>query len=247
MVGNLVRRVLLGVLAGVLLGGLAVGGPVHAPAQATSPYGAVAGIDGVLYDDCQSYAYRYDVHNVPAEAQSSGLDVTLFGPDGAKADSDFVDTGMGASGTSTFTLCTQVNLYGTYTIHAVFQWQNSSNATQTSRLDDAHFTLRKPRSRAAVAASTRRPASGQVVRYRVTAYDERPAGYVRRAFAWVHLEQRRGGHWVRIKGARAMTHDTGRVVIRLRYRAHHQTLRIRAVTERAPRYTRSASPTLRLW
>jgi hypothetical protein len=251
MVGNLVRRALLGVLAGVLLGGLVVGvpvvgGPVHAPAQAASPYGAVTGVDGVLYDDCLSYPYRYDV-TVPGSPGYWDLTTTLVGPDGRQTAGDYV--ARPTSGSSTFgLLCPPGDGYGRYTIHASVRWgdgEQSLGAPVT--LDDAHFTLRKPRSRTALTASTRRPASGQVVRYRVTAYDERPAGYVRRAFAWVHLEQRRGGHWVRVKGARAMTHDTGRVVIWLRYRAHHQPMKLRAVTEGAPRYTRSASPTLRLW
>lgn len=237
------RRVVLGTLALVLL----LGGGLSAPAaQATSQYGSVSGINGVLYDDCLAYPYRYDVQFVPADAKDSGLDVTLVGPDKTQAASDFVDSGVGA-GTSTFTLCTQVNPYGTYTIRAVFQWHDGSNVLHTSRLDDAHFTLRKPHSRTTLGASTRRPAYGQVVRYRVTAYDERPTGFVRRAFAWVHLEQRRAGRWVRIKGGRAMTHDTGRIVIRLRYRDYHQRMKIRAVTEPTTRYTRSTSAPLRLW
>jgi hypothetical protein len=50
-----------------------------------------------------------------------------------------------------------------------------------------------------------------------------------------------------MKGARAMTHATGAVRIALRYRAHHQRMLVRAVTEPTSRYARSISPTFRLW
>jgi hypothetical protein len=233
---------LLGVLAFVLL----VGALAGVPAQAASPYGSVTGIDGVLYDDCLSYRYDYAV-SVPDTTGYWDLTTTLVGPAGRATAGDYV--ARPTSGSSTFgLLCPPGDGFGQYTIHASVRWGNDEQSLGAPvALDDAHFTLRKPHSRATLGASTRRPAPGQVVRYRVTAYDERPTGYVRRAFAWVHLEQRRAGHWVRIRGARAMTHDTGRVVVRLRYRAHHQRMKLRAVTERAPRYTRSASPTLRLW
>lgn len=239
------RRVLLGLLALALL----VGGLAGAPAQATSPYGSVAGINGVLYDDCLAYPFSYAI-SVPGGGNYRDLQVGLYEPDGTYSQTATVypDTND-ASGTSTFTLCTQTDLYGRYTMKPVVHWgPDADHSTQsTAALDDAHFTLRKPRSRTALRASTRRPAYGQVVRYRVTAYDERPAGYRPRAFAWVHLEQRRARRWVRIKAGRAMTHATGRIVIRLRYRAHHRRTLIRAVTEPTTRYRRSTSPTLRLW
>ncbi|HEX2894268.1 MAG TPA: hypothetical protein VHO29_09740 [Marmoricola sp.] len=230
---------LLGLLALVLT-------CVPTVARADSTYGSVSGVSGVLYDDCRPYPYGYVVQNVPADAQSWGLDVSLFAPDGSKAGSDFVGDVTGP-GTSAFTLCTQVNPYGTYTIRAVFQWQDSSKSWHFSQLDAAHFTMRKPHTRTTLSASTRRPAYGQVVAWRVRSYDEQPTGYGRNAFAWVHLEKRVRGHWARIKGARAMTHATGAVRIKLHYRAHHQRMLVRAVTEPTSRYARSTSPTLRLW
>lgn len=236
------RRVLLGALALVLL----LGGAAGQAAQATSPYGSVTGINGVLYDDCLSYPYRYDV-SVPGSPGYWDLTTTLIAPDGRRVAGDYVADPT--SGYSTFgLLCTSPRAYGTYTIRSTVRWGVDKNSLgDPVALDPAHFTLRKPHSRTAVRASTLRPAPGQVVRYRVTAYDERPAGYRPRAFAWVHLEQRRSGRWVRIKGGRAMTHATGRVVIRLRYSGHHLRTRLRAVTEPTSRYTRSTSPTLRLW
>jgi hypothetical protein len=237
---NSLRRVLLGALALVLL----LGGAPGQAAQAASPYGSVTGINGVLYDDCLAYPYRYDIS---ISAGYWDLSTTLIGPGGATVASDYV--ARPTSGSSTFgLLCPSAHGYGRYTIRSAVRWgDDESSLGAPVALDDAHFTLRKPRSRTTLTASTRRPASGQVVRYRVTAYDERPAGYRPRAFAWVHLEQRRSGHWVRLKGGRAMTHATGRIVIRLRYAAHHRRTLIRAVTEPTTRYTRSTSPTLRLW
>ena len=236
------RRALLGVLVlALLLGGALVG----TPAQATSSYGSVTGINGVLYDDCLSYPYRYDV-SVPSGSASWSLSTTLIGPGGRAVDSDYVPEPN--SGSSTFgLLCPSARGYGRYTIRATVAWGTGDVPDHSAALADAHFTLRKPHSRTSVTASTRRPASGQVVRYRVTAYDERPAGYRPRAFAWVHLEQRKGSHWVRVKGGRAMTHANGAVVIRLRYRGHRQAMKLRAVTEPTTRFMRSTSPVLRLW
>lgn len=233
------RRGLLGLLVLVLAG---VGSPAHADAT----YGSVAGVNGVLYDDCRSYPYAYSVVK-PGGAGYWALSTTLVGPDGREADTDYVPEPT--SGTSAFgLLCTQTDRYGTYTIHARVEWgPDASNINSSSTFDDAYFTLRKPHSRTTLSVSTRRPAFGQVVGYRVTAYDERPAGFVRRAFAWVHLEKRLDGRWVRIRGGRAMTHNTGRVTVRLRYRAHHRPARVRAVTEPTSRYTRSVSPVVRLW
>jgi hypothetical protein len=137
---------------------------------------------------------------------------------------------------------------GTYTIRSTFWWQDSESAWHPSQLADAHFTLRQPRSRTTLTASTRRPAYGQRVAFRIRAYDENPSGYLPRAFTWVHLEKRRDGHWVRIRGSRAMTHDNGAVKVRVRYlKHHHRTMKVRAVTERTSRFTRSYSPVLRLW
>ena len=107
--------------------------------------------------------------------------------------------------------------------------------------------MRKPRTRTTLAVSTHRPAYGQVVRYRIRALDERPAGYFGTSAAWVHLQKRVDGHWVRMKGSRAMTHVTGYITVRLRYLQHHHRMRVRAVTEPTSRYARSTSPVVRLW
>jgi hypothetical protein len=237
------RRVLLGLLTAVLVwGGLVSAGPASATGAGT---GQVTGLDGVLYDDCLAYPYAYQV--AVSDAGYWDLTTTLVGPDGRVTATDYVP--QPTSGTSRFgLLCPPDDGYGRYTIHAQLRWgADQSSLGDPVALADAHFTLRKPRSLTGVTASTRRPAYGQVVRYRVTAYDERPGGYARRAFAWVHLEQRRAGHWVRVKAGRAMTHATGQVVVRLPYRAHHRPLTLRAVTEPTSRYTRSTSPPVRLW
>lgn len=240
-----VRRLFLGVLAAVLLlgGGLA-GVPVHA----ASPYGSVTGISGVLYDDCRAYPYQYSV-DVPPASTYRAVTVTVVGPAGAVAARDYVTPATDQeTGTSTVTLCRPTDPYGTYTIRAVVEWGEAGNPPFSSApLDDAHFTMRKPSSRTSVSASTRRPAYGQVVAYRFRSLVEEPTGHAGNAFAWVHLEKRVGGRWVRVKGGRAMTHSTGAVTVRLRYLAHHHRTWLRAVTEPSPRYARSVSAPLRLW
>lgn len=220
---------------------------VASPARADSTYGSTAGINGVLYDDCRSYPYHYTV-NVPADAQAWRLDVSLRGPDGRVAGTDFVGTGEPTSGTSTFDyLCPPEDLYGTYTIRATFEWQDSGDLWYPSALADSHFSMRKPFTRTGLAVSTHRPSYGQVVTYRIRVRDERPEGYVATPFAWVFLQKRVDGHWIRVKGSRTLTHATGRVRLRMRYLHHHKRMRIRAVTAEAPRFSRSVSPVVRLW
>jgi hypothetical protein len=221
---------------------------VASPARADSTYGSITGVDGVLHHGCLAYPYHYTVH-VPGGGEYRAINTTLVAPDGAVADTGYVVPGdNNASGTSTFVLCQEIDPYGTYTIRAEVEWAPTKDATKTSStLDDAHFTLRKPFTTTSVRASDRHPAYGQRVRYRITTLDERPTGDAPNAFAWVHLEKRSHGHWVRMRNGRGMTHSTGRVTLRIRYLGHHTRMRIRAVTEPTVRYAASVSPTLRLW
>jgi hypothetical protein len=235
------KRVILGALT-LALSCVALAAPAHADTGS----GTVSGINGVLYDDCRAYPYRYAV-DVPIDAQSWRLDVTLIGPNGDTADTGFVGSGEPVSGTSTFFLCPPTDLYGTYTIRATFEWQDTDSVWHPSAVADAHFSMRKPFTRTTLSVSTHRPSYGQVVTYRIGVRDERPEGYVATPFAWVHLQKRVDGHWVRIKGSRTLTHATGRVGLRLRYRHHHKRMRVQAVAEASARFSRSVSPAVRLW
>jgi hypothetical protein len=144
--------------------------------------------------------------------------------------------------------CAGVNPFGSYTIRATLQWgADIDHVNQTSAFSPVTFTMRKPHTRTALSVSTHRPAYGQVVRYRIRVWDERPTGYFPTAFAWVVLQKKVDGHWVRIRGSRTLTHDTGRVKLRMRYLGHHRRVKVRAVTQASDRYARSASPPVRLW
>lgn len=231
----------------VVLGALALAlALVGVPAQADSTYGSTSGVSGVLYDDCVAQPFHYAV-NLPADTQTWTLSVDVRGPDGQVADSPHLSDPEPMSGTSTVRLCPPTDLYGSYTIRAGLTWVDVDSVSHSSVLDDSSFTMRKPRTRTSLAVSTRRPAYGQVVAYRIRVWDERPAGYLATAFAWVHLEKRVHGRWVRMKGTRTLTHASGQVKLRLRYRGHHQRMRIRSVAETAPRFSRSVSPLVRLW
>lgn len=241
------KRAILGCLVLVLaLSGVSLAAPAQAATGSATGSATITGIDGVLYDDCVAHPYGYAV--VPPDgAVYWALDLVLLGPDGRQA-----ATGRVArpepSGAGSFTLCPPANLYGGYTIRATLVWGAAEETIdQSSPLADAHFTLRRPDTRTALSVSTRRPARGQLVAYRIATTDERPEGYVATPFTWVHLEQRVDGRWVRIRGGRAVTHSTGRVTVRLRHRHHHQRMRVRAVTEPTTRYSRSASPVVRIW
>jgi hypothetical protein len=232
------KRGFLGVLVLVLV-------CVGTPARADSTYGSTTGVNGVLYDGCVDHPYRYSINaaNIPSDAQYWDLQVRLYGPDGSQVGSD---TANDLSGTRIFSMCRPPGLFGVYTIRAWFRWQDSGSNWHSSRLDDSHFTMRKPYTRTRLTVSTRRPAYGQVVAYRIRALDERPTGYAGTSAAWVLLQKKVGGHWVRVKGSRAMTHSTGYIKVRLRYPYHHKPMRIRAVTQPTSRYARSTSPVVRL-
>lgn len=234
------KRAFLGALVLVLAG-------LTAPAHAASTYGTVTGINGVLYDDCLYYPYRYAV-DPPGDPGYWDLVVSLRGPDGREAASDLV-TRPAPTGTSELgLLCPPTDLYGRYTIRATLRWgADESSITNWSQLDDSSFSMRKPYTRTRLSVSTHRPSYGQLVTYRIGVRDERPTGYYPTPFAWVFLQKRVDGHWVRIKGTRTLTHATGRVRLRLRYLHHHQRMRVRAVAAAAPRFQRSVSPLVRIW
>ena len=221
---------------------------VASPAQSEPTYGSTTGVSGVLHNDCLNYPYLYSVA-VPETAGYRAISVTLVAPDGTYADTDYVVPASNtSSGMSTFVLCRPIHPYGVYTIRATVEWGAEPGTIDGSApLADAQFSMRQPFSRTSVAASTHRPRRGELVTYRVRTFDERPSGYAPNAFAWVHLERKAHGEWVRMRAGRAMTHSTGRVKVRLRYPYHHKRMRIRAVTEPTVRYAASVSPTLRLW
>jgi hypothetical protein len=233
-------RALVGALVLVLCG-------LAPAAHADSTYGSTTGVNGVRYDDCLAYPYHWSV-TVPGGGSYRALRTSLIAPGGALADTGYVVPDANtSSGTSTFVLC-PTDPYGTYTIRATVEWgPDSSTINQQAQLDDSHFSMRKPFTRTSLSVSTRRPAYGQLVTYRIRAMDERPTGYFGTSATWVLLQQRVAGHWVRIKGSRAMTHITGYRKVRLRYLHHHKPMRIRAVTQATSKYARSTSPVIRIW
>jgi hypothetical protein len=236
------KRVILGAVLALVATGLT------GPARADSTYGSTAGVNGVLYDDCRYHPYRYAA-SPPGDPGYWDLVVSLRGPDGREAASDLVTRPAPTGSSKLGLLCPPTDLYGRYTIRATLRWGvDESSITSSSRLDDSSFSMRKPYTRTGLSVSTSRPAYGQRVVCRVRVWDERPGGYVATPFAWVHLEKRVDGRWVRVKGSRTLTHSTGRVRVLLPYlRHHHRPVRIRAVAETAPRFQRSASPVVQLW
>jgi len=236
------KRLVIGALVTVLAG-------VAAPVHASTTYGSTSGVNGVLYDDCVDQAYHYTV-DVPPDAGYRAVRSSLIAPTGKVVRTDYVAPDANqASGTSTLRICRPADPFGTYTIRARVEWgPDAEHPDQFSaQLADAHFSMRKPRTRTSLAVSTHQPAYGQVVIYRIFTRDERPGGYYPTSFAWVFLQRRVDGHWVRVRGSRTLTHSTGRVRLRLRYLHHHKPMRYRAVTEPSSRFGRSVSPSIRLW
>jgi hypothetical protein len=233
----MIVRAALGALALVAAGAVV-------PVRAEPAYGSVTGVDGVLYDDCREHPYAYAVAP-PAEAEDWDLQVQAYGPDGQLSDTDFVHDGV-LAGNGSFLLCPPADLYGRFTIRATLDWYDGSTWHPIA-LADASFSMRKPATRTGLSVSTRRPAYGTKVAYRFRVRDERPEGFAPTAFAWVVLQKRAHGRWVRVKDSRTLTHADGRVKLRLEYRRHRKPLRVRAVTQEGDRWAASVSAPVRLW
>ncbi|MCR6033363.1 hypothetical protein GGQ22_18260 [Nocardioides sp. zg-579] len=209
--------------------------PAHAAGGSTK-----AG-NGVTYQ-CYQHSYEYSV-DLPEDTESWSMDVSVEGPDGLEATSDFLYE-VPASGRSSFQVCS-FDMPGTYTIRASVEAYDSSWEETTFELAPSTFTLRKPRTKTTIKASTTRPRKGQVVRFTVVSKDERPRGYFAHAYADVVLQTFKAGRWVNVKGTKTYTGSTGRAVIKTRFAGSKVRMRARTLADDDTTGSQSAAVTLR--
>ncbi len=218
------KRLLSALIGFVLILGL--GQPAHGAS------GSVEGKDGVLYSDCRNYPISYSLY-LP-DAVHWSLDISVNGPDGLLAGSDFVWGDLETSGTAAVFLCGGLDEPGLYTIDASGSWSDYDWNSYDFSLPSSTFSLRSPKTRTSVSALTRG-------RLRVAVKDERPSGYFSTAYPRILIQVKQAGRWRTKK--RVLLGESGRQTFRLARFAGRQA---RVITKATDEYSRSTSRTVRI-
>ena len=211
------------------------------PVQAAQGGSISIAPSGVVYDGCQRIPYRLDL---PAGMGSTwSVDVTLRGPDGLEASSDFVYSG--APTPDGLQVCAYSANPGRYSVTADAEYYDlDSGRTYKFSLTPASISLREPRSRATAKASASRVKKGRTVKIRTQVRDERPSGFFPTAYATVRLEERVKGRWRSVRGTSTMTDSRGRASLPYVGRGRKTQLRVGVLTNDV--YANSASKVLKL-
>lgn len=227
------RTVLLAVSA--LLSPLTLAPPAHAANEVS-----VAMPGGVLFDGCGDYAFTYAASLPAGYSVDWNMDLQLFAPDGNETSSAYV-YGSATSGSDSFFLCDSPNLAGTYRVQGTGKACDSDYNCVPISAATALVTFRLPMTRTTLRAKPKSPDRGQVVRFNVSAKDERPAGYFGTSYATVRLQSRRpGGSWRTI--SKTSTNDSGAAAMQARYQG--QRVAVRAVTRSTSDLSGSVSRTI---
>ncbi|MBL0748494.1 hypothetical protein [Nocardioides baculatus] len=194
----------------------------------------------MLFDSCGDYDFTYAAALPAGYTSYWNMDLQLFAPDGNETSGAYV-YGSAASGTDSFSLCDSPNLAGTYRVQGTGEACDPDYDCVPITAAPALVTFRLPMTKTTLKAVPKSPAKGQVVRFNVTAKDERPAGYFGTSYASVRLQSRRpGGSWRTI--SKTSTDDSGSVTLPARYRG--QRVAVRAVTRSSSDLTGSVSRTI---
>jgi hypothetical protein len=207
------------------------------PQAAAASTGTTSSNDGVLYDTCKNHRWSWSIDPDHAEWE---LDVELIAPDGTGSDSDWLWSGSDAtSGTSTFLFCGWEQA-GRYRIVATLTEYDEDFNEYTTRLPNSSFTMRDPRSRTGLRVSDRTPHYNEIVRFKASTTDERPAGFRRTPYATTKLQVRTPRGWVTLRGSRTLSNDRGVSTWRYRWNVK-RTYKVRAITVRDSAYRASVS------
>ncbi|MFC7726179.1 hypothetical protein ACFQW6_13760 [Nocardioides sp. GCM10028917] len=180
---------------------------------------------GVIYDSCGDYDFSYSASLPAGYGPYWNMDLELVGPDGNVTSSNYL-FGEVTTGTDSFFLCDSPNLAGTYTIRGTGTTRDSNYNAATISVAPTSVTFRLPMTRTLLKAKPSRPTKNQVVRFTITAQDERPAGYFETSYASVKLQSKRNGDWRTIKST--TTSESGKAVVKARYGGGRA--QVRAVT-----------------
>jgi hypothetical protein len=232
----------LAALASVLAASI-VALPGAASAYVVSGSANLHASSGVLYSGCRDISYSFDMA-LPEGTQHWDITVSLIGPDGLEASSDYVygsasDT---TGGTGRVQVCGSF-AGGRYKLTGELEYDDSDWVTRTVPTGAASITLRKPNTRTVLSASTRNPRIGQVVTLRTRATDERPNGYFGTDYAAVRIQKLAGGRWVGV--AKVYTNTKGNGSTKMRFKSR-KPVKLRAVTAATDSAAKSVSRTIKL-
>jgi hypothetical protein len=218
----------------LLLGGAA-------PAQAATGTGTASSAAGVLYNDCVDHPVSYGVAVDPPDTDwflaLEVRDTTGQYVSGTYAARQF---GHPTSGTLGTQMCGNGLAPGTYSLAGRLQY----GLTNSAPVPTTTFTMRNPFTRTTIRPATKHPRKGSKVRIKVRSLDEMPTGYVAKDDARIVLQQKVKGRWKKVEGSAEATRDTGKAVVRFRYRGGKVMLR--AVTKGSSDWDGSRSRAVKL-
>ena len=227
-----VSALLVSLLAGLLAPLLT------APASAAGAT-TVSMRDGVLFDSCHRYEYRYSIDTSVHTAWDA--EATLRGPGGRKVGTDYLHSGSDEdSGTSTQFICGGIDPAGRHKLVLKVTFLDEEDEEVATDEAVTRFRLRKPHTRTSFTVDDRAPRYHQILTFRVTSKLEGPNGYVPNRWESVALEARRPGGWERIPGSKERVGRHGVTKMRARWE-RRAPLVMRAVTLPDKAYVGSAS------
>lgn len=214
--------------------------PAHADNGVTGGVTINNGGQGVIYQACNDVPESWTL-SFPQAASDWDLSVDIIGPDGERADGDWLNgsDAWTAQGSATFLLC--VPGPGTYTVRVTGTWDDSDYNEHAFTLPSSTFSMRTPQTRTTLKVSNTHPKRDQVVKMQIDASDERPAGYFPTDDAVVKLQIKKRAVWhTKSLGLDGITNPDGVTKFKMRWSHKRGTKEtIRAITPAA--YDKAAS------
>lgn len=233
-----IQLTVLAVLAPLLA--FAVPGPTIADSTGVS----VTGINGVLYDTCRNQSWSYSID--PSHyAEDWAIFVTAYDHRGVEQASTSLwkDVDVPASGTvdgSDGLFFCGGEPAGTYTLTSEIHYYSGDYPDAT--LPEAHFTMRKPKTRTAVKVSDITPSRGQRIKFTESSKGEFPKGYFGLSYPNIRFQRMTTSGWKTM--AKVLGGDNGVAHWTVNWR--FGKAQVRALTVARSPYTSSSSTPVRI-
>lgn len=191
---------------------------------------------GVLYNGCVDHLANYQV-TLDSPSTNWFLSLTYQAPDGTPLESNYKGSAFGdpASGVMPIQVCGDSADPGTFTLGGRLIHGTGSQAS----VPPSTFEMRNPFTNTAIKPRTKNPDPGQTVAIKIKSRDEMPGGYTRKDDATVLLQKKVDGDWKKVRGSKALTNESGKAKVKVRYTGGK--LKLRAVTKRSADWDASHS------
>lgn len=186
------------------------------PAQAASPdVGGWLRVPNIVrYADCVDHSFTFHLDLPPGYTDVS-LFVDVTEPDGTPGVGDMPDVN-GPDGHGSLTFCGS-EMTGTYTATA---HGSACDVDYYDCLDftlpTTRFTVRKAYTKTGLTVRPKRPGRNQVIKFKITTFDERPRGFYRTDYTYVLLQKKVRGRWANVRGSRTFV-SGGSTVLKYRW------------------------------